>query len=112
VLGFVGGARNLPICWQVDDGRYRPKGLPAGAVCLYSMSSPQARIVLLPNGTAEIVGAVTFKNSITVEGNIHATGDVAAGALPVGVPGAITLAGHAHISAAPGSPTGPPIPLP
>lgn len=69
-----------------------------------------AYIELSANGTIKLVspvaiditGGMAFSGNLAVTGNITATGEITAGVIP--------LSTHTHLSASPGSPTGPPLP--
>ena len=73
---FVGGNREHPICTNVDDRRYRPKGLEAGEVALYTDQGD--KIHIKRDGTLEIIQAtkvniVTPDVEITCENNVKIT---------------------------------------
>jgi phage baseplate assembly protein V len=53
----VGGNRDHPVIMGVDDRRYRPTGLDAGDVCIYSPQSGH-RITLKADRTIEIEGDI------------------------------------------------------
>ncbi len=105
VVLFVGGKRDNGYVVGVDDRRYRPTGLAAGTVCIYSKSG--SRVTLFPDGNIElkpttdakvkVVGSLEVSGSITAGGDVSATG--------VGTAGAISLTTHVHGNGNNGSPT-------
>lgn len=96
VVAAVGGARAHLVALSVDDRRYRPKGLEAGEVCLYTdegdeLRFKRGRLIAVTAGSKLEVTApeAVFNCSASVTLNtpkVIATGDIeAAGQIRDGV---------------------------
>ena len=120
IVAAVGGARAHLVALAVDDRRYRPKGLKAGEVCLYTDEGDEirfkrGRIIGVTAGSELQVTApkvtVTASTSVTLDTpKVIATGDIeAAGQVRDGV-GSMqgmrdTYNGHDHDENDSGGPT-------
>ena len=71
VVVAIGGLRSRGIVIATEDRRYRVRGLPGGAACLYDASG--TRIVLNSDGTVTVIaaGTVTFETL-----RLQVTGDI------------------------------------
>lgn len=92
IVAAVGGARAHLVALSVDDRRYRPKGLKAGEVCLYTDEGDEIRFkrgrviavkagasldVTAPVVTVKASTSVTYDTPIfTVTGDIKANGQI------------------------------------
>jgi len=123
IVAAIGGARAHLVALSVDDRRYRPKGLQAGEVCLYTDEGDEIRfkrgkLISVKAGSKVEVTApqAVFNCSTSVTLNtpkVIASGDIeAAGQIRDGV-GAMqtmrdTYNGHNHDENDNGGPTDPP----
>jgi len=104
VAVFVGGYRDHGLVVAMDDRRYRPTGLQAGEVALYS--SGGTKVLLKANGDVEITPA---------SGSVKVIGDVLAGTISLknhthphgglATNATVGLAGPATITGSTGAPT-------
>ncbi len=91
----IGGRRDQPVAFVVDDRRYRPRNLQSGEVAMYDKSG--SLIVFKANGDIELTpssGVLRFTGDLEVDGAVSATGNVAADGDVTA--GAISLSGHTH----------------
>ncbi len=96
VVGFIGGSREHPVCFALDDGRSRPAGLADDDICLYNVASPSTKIVLKANGEIHYYGTKhVLHGDMECTGDISATGDISTtlGQVRAGLVG---LSSHTH----------------
>ena len=97
VVVSIGGGRDHPVAIVIDDRRFRPTGLAAGEVCVYSARAGQ-RVTLLADGTVLVQGGkLRVECDVEVMGSITATGEITAGT--------IALRTHRHGGVEPGGAT-------
>jgi phage gp45-like len=103
----VGGSTDHVVVINVDDRRYRKKGLLPGETCLYTKWGDYILIregeIVVKHATKVVIDAplVEITGNVTVAGTVVAQGDV------VGL--GTSLHGHTHQEQGDGAPTSPPI---
>lgn len=106
ILVSIGGSHDNGIVIACDDKRYRLKGLASGEVAIYTDEGD--KIHLKRGNNIEITTQILKVNGkLTVTGNIESFGEIVGMEVKAGE---IALTTHKHTSAAPGSPTSPPVP--
>lgn len=120
----IGGNKDHPIVIMIDHAQYRIKNLKSGEVIMYDKTG--STILFDENGEFQFSPSgkkSTFKGEINTDDKIIATGNIESGGDVKDILGTlnevridlaalkVTYNAHTHISAAPGSPTTPPLPL-
>lgn len=105
----VGGSTGHTVLINVDDRRYRLKGLQAGEVALHDDLGHTVHLtrdgIVIKGGGHQVL--ITDTPMVRMESNLHVTGTVSA---TVDVKaGAISLVGHKHNDLTSGGQTSPPV---
>lgn len=110
ILAYIGGNKDHPVAIVVDSGKYRVKDLKPGESAVYDKTG--STVYLKEDGSIVISPS---DDKVVLEGDLEATGDIkdSKGTLDelrteFNTFVDATYGVHVHVSAAPGSPTGPP----